>query len=66
MILRVIGKTTWGGVVMQKNKNKHDEKKLMEKNLELARKFLLEIIRDPKKVKNIPSGATIILYPVKV
>ncbi len=51
---------------MRKNKNKRNEKRLMEKNLELARRFLLEIINDPKKVKNIPSDATIVLYPVKV
>jgi len=55
---------------MKKNETKErfskKEKELMEKNLELAKKFLLEVIREPKKVKNIPTGATIILYPVKV
>ncbi|MEW6040550.1 MAG: hypothetical protein AB1633_03420 [Elusimicrobiota bacterium] len=54
---------------MQKNRTKRfckKEKELMRKNLDLARKFLLEIINDPKKVESIPSGATIILYPVKV
>ncbi|MEW5693287.1 MAG: hypothetical protein AB1765_08320 [Candidatus Hydrogenedentota bacterium] len=45
-------------------KNKKREK-LMQENLELARKFLLEIVKNPSKTKNIPSGATIILYPVR-
>lgn len=47
-----------------KKKSKRED--LVEKNLELVRKFLLEIIRNPEKVKNIPSGMTVILYPVKI
>lgn len=33
---------------------------------ELARKFLLKVIEKPETVENIPSGATIVLYPVQV
>ncbi|MCD6422978.1 MAG: hypothetical protein J7L42_02510 [Elusimicrobia bacterium] len=46
--------------------SKKVREKLMEQNLELARRFLLEIIKNPQKIKNIPSGATIVLYPVKI
>ena len=54
---------------MSRNKPKRfgkEERELMEKNLELTKKFLLEVIKNPKKLENIPSGATIILSPVKV
>jgi len=52
---------------MKRNKiSKRSREKLMEQNLELTKRFLLDVIKNPEKVKNIPSGATIILYPVKV
>ena len=50
----------------RKNKNVLKEKDIMNYNLELARKFILEVIANPKVLDNIPSGATVVLYPVKV
>ncbi len=50
----------------KRNKKKIPDKELMEINLELARKFLLEIIEKPEKLNNLPSNATIILYPVNM
>ncbi|MBI4669174.1 MAG: hypothetical protein HY747_08310 [Elusimicrobia bacterium] len=40
------------------------EKKLVQRNLDLAEHFLLEVIKNPKRLEGIPSGSTIVLYPV--
>ena len=42
------------------------ERRLVRRNLDLAEKFLLQIIRNPSKLRGIPSGSTIVLYPVPV
>ncbi|MCS4541790.1 MAG: hypothetical protein HY929_05660 [Euryarchaeota archaeon] len=41
-------------------------KRLVHENLELIEKFLLEIIANPDKLKDLPSGSTIVLYPVLI
>lgn len=40
------------------------ERHLVQRNLDLAEQFLLDVIRNPSGLKGIPSGSTIILYPV--
>lgn len=42
------------------------ERHLIRGNLDLAERFLLDVIKDPSGLKGIPSGSTIILYPVPV
>ena len=41
-------------------------KALVNRNLDLAEQFLLEIIENPKRLAGIDSGSTIVLYPVPV
>ena len=43
----------------------HD-RALVKRNLDLAEKFLLEIIENPNRLEGIASGSTIVLYPVPV
>ncbi len=40
------------------------EKNLVRENLDLAERFLLDVIKDPSGLEGVPSGSTIILYPV--
>ena len=40
------------------------EKNLVRGNLDLAERFLLDVIKDPSGLEGVPSGSTIILYPV--
>lgn len=40
------------------------EKRLVRRNLDLAERFLLDVIKDPSSLKGVPSGSTIVLYPV--
>lgn len=35
-----------------------------ERNLEYARRFLLDVLEDPSILDSIPDGATIVPYPV--
>lgn len=40
------------------------ERNLVRRNLDLAERFLLGVIKDPSGLEGVPSGSTIILYPV--
>ncbi len=40
------------------------ERNLVRGNLDLAERFLLDVIKNPSGLEGIPSGSTIILYPV--
>lgn len=39
-------------------------RKLVRENLALAEHFILDLIKHPRKLRDIPNGSTIILYPV--
>ena len=41
-------------------------RKLVRENLALAEHFILDLIKHPEKLKEIPNGSTVILYPVPV
>ena len=45
-------------------RKKDKREQLVEQNLELARQFLLEVVRHPQRIAHIPENATLILYPV--
>ncbi len=47
------------------NKKRKENKKLIDANLELVKRFLMDVIDHPQKIEKIPSGSTIVLYPVK-
>jgi hypothetical protein len=38
----------------------------VERALELARAHLLDMIKHPRKLDQIPSGATLVLFPVPI
>ncbi len=48
----------------KKLKISKEDKRRVGRGLDLAEKFLLEVVRHPERLKGIPSGAHIILYPV--
>lgn len=41
-------------------------KALVNRNLDLAEQFLLEVIENPERLAGIDSGSTIVLYPVPI
>ena len=45
-------------------KKKSKKEQMVKLNLELVRKFLKAVIRDPRRVAHIPNDSTLILYPV--